>query len=75
MKFLLIEKKYLKHENSLIIQNLKNNNNVIHDIHGRSLRSYKDELLYDDFIEFIFNYIDKETLYTNNYFSIYEIKY
>lgn len=83
LKFLLVEKinegSYSgfidNHENSLIIKNLKKNKNNIHDIYGRSLRSYTDELLYDDFIEFLINNISEEAIYDNSYFSIYEIKY
>jgi hypothetical protein len=75
IKYFLIEKRYLNHNNGLFFSNLNQNQNTIEDNVGRVINSHLDTLLYDDLMDFIIKYPQKKLIAENTLFNLYEFKY
>ena len=76
IKYILIEKKYKKQDAlKLVKKNILNKNYIIKDIHGRQSRSYLDEFIYDDLMDYILIKSEKKLLEQTKNFELYKLIY
>ena len=76
IKYILIEKKYKKQNSLMLIKkNILKKNNIIKDIHGRQTRSYTDEFIYDDLMDYILIKCEKKLLEQTKNFELYQLIY
>ena len=76
IRYILIEKQYKKRGSlKLIKKNILKNNNLIKDIYGRQIRSYKDEFIYDDLIDYILIQSEKKLMEQTKNFELYKLVY